>query len=128
MARALFYLALAIFLIAYSAQKYLAVPQESFSLQYTYMTGLVILFTAILPLVLTGLISSRLKGLMAIAVAFFLPGILSAAGYASYWYLFITQIAPDVPIDAVVPRALTPGIAMGVILGAYKVWRLKQPA
>lgn len=121
MKQLVFWLASTVFFVIYAAQKYLAVPQESFNPAYITSTSIVVFMTALLPFCLAWFLKSRFHKPVSIIIALIVPGVLAAIGFASYWYFFILSFAPDIAVTTVLPRALMPGLIMGVILTYHSI-------
>jgi ABC-type sugar transport system permease subunit len=113
------------FLIFYTAQKYLAAAPAVFSPAYTLSTAIIVLLTALLPLAAAWLISKTMPGrALSLGAAAILPVILAALGLTLYWAVYLKP-SFGVPLELVLPRALFPGVSLGVLLVAL---RLSAPA
>ena len=105
-----------LFLAIYSYIKYTAMPNLMGSSQYILTTMLVVLLTAIIPYIVTYILTRKGGSLGQYMTAGLLPLLLCAAGLATYFYLFIAPNAPGMSVTEVLPRAVVPGLVMGVIL------------
>lgn len=105
-----------LFLVFYSFQKYTAVPQTSFNPDYTINVAIIVAFTAVLPWFITRIKMRFTSGLMQMLAILLAPVAISAIGFAVYYYVFIAPNFPDVPITAVLPRSLFPGMTISAIL------------
>lgn len=107
------------FLIFYTAQKYLAAAPEGFVPAYVISVALLVGLTALLPLAMSALAIRVLPGrALKFISAAALPLALSAGGFTLYWAAFL---APNfgIGLEVVLPRAVFPGISLGVLLIAY---------
>lgn len=109
-------LAYVVFLVFYGAQKYLAVPEQMGELTYTWTTALMVVLTAVIPFFVSYILIPRLDRMGALLIGALLPLILSGVGLTIYYYGFIARYVPDIALTDVLPRALAPGIIMGLIL------------
>lgn len=106
------------FILFYSAQKYLAAAPAGFVPAYVTSVVILVALTALLPLVISW-IATRLfqSKSLRITAALVLPLVLSAAGFTLYWAVYLNP-AFSVPLGAVLPRAVFPGVGLGILLAA----------
>ena len=105
-----------LFLLIYSYMKYTAMPNLMGSMQYLLTTVLVVLLTAIIPYIVSFILTRKGSSLKQYMTAAFLPLLLCTTGLAVYFYLFIAPNAPGMVVTQVLPRAIVPGLVMGAIL------------
>lgn len=107
-----------IFLIVYSYHKYNAVPSLMGQTSYILTSCLLVILTAIIPFYLSISWSNKTKPPSRYVLAGITPLLLSTLGLTAYFYLFIAPNAPGISIIQVLPRAILPGLVMGMILVA----------
>ncbi len=111
----------AVFLVFYSAQKYLAAAPAGLNTGYILSVAIIVLLTAIIPLIAAGLISRALPaGAASIGAAAILPVIFAALGFTLYWIVYL-QPSFGVPLEIVLPRALFPGVTLGALLAVLRL-------
>jgi hypothetical protein len=111
----------AVFLVFYSAQKYLAAAPAGLNTGYILSVAIIVCLTAIIPLVAAGLISRSLPtGAPSIGAAAILPVVFAALGFTLYWAAYL-QPSFGVPLDIVLPRALFPGLTLGALLAVLRL-------
>lgn len=105
-----------LFLVVYTFQKYVAVPQQGFDPRYAINVGIIVALTAILPYLITKFVMRSGSMVSRITMVMVLPIVISTIGFAIYYFLFIAPNFADVPIKAVLPRSAFPGITVSAIL------------
>lgn len=119
--RTLVSLAIFAFLIFYSAQKYLAAAPAGLNLTYILSVLVLVGLTAVIPLVLTLLVAPRVPAMpLRLALSAGLPLVLSAAGLFVYWIGFLSPNF-GVPLEAVMPRAIFPGVSLAALMVLFTV-------
>ena len=105
-----------LFLVGFSAFKYLSAAPDGFSSSYLISVAILVALTGAIPLcgaVWLAKLSSNTGVQWAIAI---LSGVvLCCAGYATYWALFISPTGADVPLMAVASRGIYAGPIEGVL-------------
>ena len=111
------------FILFYSAQKYLAAAPAGFVPAYVTSVVILVALTALLPLAVSWA-CTRLFGSkpLRVTAALLLPLLLSAAGFTLYWAVYLNP-AFGVPLDVVLPRAIFPGVGLGILLAASVLLR-----
>ena len=104
-----------LFLIYYMYDKYMGQPPPSFNVKYGLVVGLIVVLTAIIPFLCTWVLVRRIKGSAQFLSAVLLPTLVSAIGYALFFYVFIAPSAPGVTAMQVIPRSAVPGFAISAI-------------
>ena len=110
------YLGFAIFLVIYSVIKYRAVPELMGQPTYIKSTIILVILTAILPYFIALFVRGKMAGTSKLIASLVLPLILCLVGLATYFYVFIAPNAPGMSVTQVLPRAIIPGLVMGLIL------------
>ncbi len=105
-----------IFLLIYSYMKYAVAFELMTQLNFVISTAIMIILTAVIPYGASYLIQKKLHGSARYGAALLLPLVLGALGLATYFFVFIAPSGSPVTLDKVLPRSITPGIIMGVIL------------
>jgi len=116
-----------LFLIYYIYDKYMASPPDTFNFTYAKIVAVIVLFTAIIPFIISYFSLKLLKGAWSYVFALILPVFCSALGYATFFYLFIAPNSSQVELMQVVPRSLIPGLAISLILIVTALLTRKTP-
>jgi ABC-type sugar transport system permease subunit len=90
-------------------------PPEKFNIEYGLIIALIVLLTAIIPFIIASICVRRAKGSAQFLSALFVPVLVSAVGYALFFYIFVAPNAPGVTALQVVPRSAIPGFAISAI-------------
>jgi hypothetical protein len=112
-----------IFLAVYSWQKYRAAAPASFNQGYAINVAILVTLTAIVPYVVARLAMSMTSGAGRLASAVLVPTFMAAGGFATFFFVFIAPNFPQVELMTVLPRSLTPGGVIAVILLIHMVLR-----
>ena len=114
--RTIHYVGFMLFFIVYGYFKYTAVPQQMGQAAYIVTTGVVLLLTAIIPFFASHFAIRNMTSNMRYVIAGVLPLTLCGIGLATYFFVFIAPNAPGISVMQVLPRAIVPGLVMGVLL------------
>jgi hypothetical protein len=117
----------AVFLLAYFAEKYWVAAPPIF--QWAYLRDVIIIttITAILPFLVMWTLRNRFAS-MAVHGTAMLAGciLLSALGYASYWYFTISAFPNAPPVEFLAQRGVRPGAIMAAILIFGRWWQRRK--
>ena len=115
--RAIVILAIAVFLVGYTLQKYLAAAPPTFVPDYLRIVLVIVFITAIIPIALMWPAGGFIKSLP-IFVAFTVVGSigLSALAFAAFWYFVVSHYPNAPPLSELVPRGIAPGSFIAAIL------------
>jgi hypothetical protein len=114
-----------IFLIGYTAYKYLA-GLQSWNTGYAIQVAIIALLTAVIPYYATRFAISRQSFAVATSSLIFMPTVLAVIGYGIFYVVFVRPNFPEVTAAQVMPRGLTPGVCVSVILAAAFFWSRSQ--
>jgi hypothetical protein len=107
-----------LFLVYYIYDKYMGQPPPSFNIEYGLTVALIVLLTAVIPFFNTWIFLRHTQGRLRFLLAAIVPILVSAIGYALFFYVFIAPSAPGVTVMQVVPRSAIPGFAISLIFFA----------
>jgi hypothetical protein len=105
-----------LFLIVYSYLKYAVAPAMLNQPGFLFSTAIMITLTAIIPYGAAFLIAQKIPSRARYGVAFIVPVLLAFAGLATYFFIFIAPSGAPVTLAQVLPRALKPGLIMGLLV------------
>lgn len=107
------------FLVFYSGQKYLAAAPATFNLTYVISVIVLVALTALIPLAIAAVAMRVMPGkALKLVSAAILPLAAAGAGFWIYWAVYLNP-AFGVPMEVVMPRAVFPGVSLGVLMGAH---------
>lgn len=106
-----------LFLIGYSAQKYLAAAPPVFVPAYAQTVVLIVFITAIIPFALAWAAGRPFRSLPVFAAVTGAIAVGASAGaFALYWYFTVSQYPNAPPVLELARRGLTPGLFIAAIL------------
>jgi hypothetical protein len=107
----------ALFLAAYTYQKYQAAAPPIFVPEYLRVVLVIVAITAVAPFALLYLGGGLIKPFPVYAIAAPLFSVaLSALGFVGFWYFTISQSPEAPPVLEMARRGIAPGLVMGAIL------------
>jgi hypothetical protein len=113
----------ALFLLAYSIEKYVVAMPPIFDPAYLQSVAIIVALTAIIPFAFMWLLRRRFATLAAHSAVMIIGCIaLSALGYAAYWYFTVSSFPNAPPVDALAVRGIRPGLLMAaaLIIGRWR--------
>lgn len=115
-----------LFLAFYTFQKYTAVPQNGFNSGYAISVAIIVALTALMPYIITRIKMRFTSGALRVVTVLIAPVVVSAIGFALYFYGYIAPNFPGVSIAAVLPRSIFPGVVIsGILLLSLAINRAK---
>lgn len=108
-----------VFLAGYAAYKYLVAAPPSFSPAYAQSVAILVMLTGVAPFLATFLILkvARLGHVPQMVTSLLLGLALCVAGYALFWFLFLSSLAQGPQLVEVAPRGIGWGLAQGALAG-----------
>lgn len=101
-------------LSCYTAAKFMA-GGAAYSHAYALQVGIIVVLTAIVPFYATSRLAAAVpRHRMPVLLA--APTLLSMAGYAAFFFVFIAPAFPDVAAGQVIGRGLLPGLMISALL------------
>ncbi len=105
-----------IFLPIYGYLKFAVAPAMMAQPGYMMTTALLVIMTAVIPYFLSWFLVQKIEGYARYGAALVLPLVLGAAGLATYYFLIIVPMETPLTLAKVLPRSITPGVVLGLIL------------
>lgn len=108
-----------IFLAGYAAYKYLVAAPPSFSPVYAQSVAILVVLTGVVPFLGTFLVLKvfSLGHIPQMATGLLLGVLLCVAGYALFWFLFLSSLAGGPQLVDVATRGIGWGFAQGALAG-----------